>query len=616
MSKSETTGKLHHLSFIESAESNFFESTYISKKFDNMAEKGNRPSSPSVEIKKLAKQTGNKKGSIFYVAHSYPTKVPVEDVMWFILENTKEGATVLDPFCGSGMTGLAAKLTGRNAVVSDIGTLAMHLTYNHIRQCNPAALARVASEILTEIFNEGSEYVLKLGRKHVEINYLVEADVVQCDHCSKKFSIWDALVDEDTLDSVSKPLCPQCETYIKTGSLDKVGATESFVAFWREGSKRLETAVVDNRWRKALQRVRYPKAKRLPLADISMNSNREMYIRCALHLHQIRSIADFYSEQNLNALSRLYSKIVAVKDRRIRAALMFAFTNTAWHGSKLRRYNARGGHRPLTGTLYIPQLRSIGNVYRIFENKIDVLKKYYETLERLQANGQVKLYQRSATNLRGTPDASIDYVFTDPPFGSNIFYADCNILAEAWLGKLTSTEAEAVVNKSLKVDKGGKSLSEYGSLMEDSFKEIARVLKPNGKMHLVFNSTDGDVWAMILSALRKANLKIVRTLSLDKVQKSFKGNRSAFGRENVATTDVIFELVKTKAANVHTIARKKSDAEILNRAWKNYQAQRRGIDNKFLVADFYHYLVKLYSEDNLDISSLDYSDVKAFLDAS
>jgi 16S rRNA G966 N2-methylase RsmD len=31
----------------------------------------------------------------------------------------------------------------------------------------------------------------------------------------------------------------------------------------------------------------------------------------------------------------------------------------------------------------------------------------------------------------GIADGTIDYIFTDPPFGSNIFYADCSILWEA-----------------------------------------------------------------------------------------------------------------------------------------------------------------------------------------
>src|SRR5207302_7148869 len=44
---------------------------------------------------------------------------------------------------------------------------------------------------------------------------------------------------------------------------------------------------------------------------------------------------------------------------------------------------------------------------------------------------------------------TVDYIFTDPPFGANIFYADCSLLWEAWLQDFTDVRQEAVWNKSL-----------------------------------------------------------------------------------------------------------------------------------------------------------------------
>src|SRR3712207_5061865 len=60
------------------------------------------------------------KGSNAYQVHTYPTKVPPGAIEPFILASTEPGATVLDPFCGSGMTGLAAQNTGRRAILSDL----------------------------------------------------------------------------------------------------------------------------------------------------------------------------------------------------------------------------------------------------------------------------------------------------------------------------------------------------------------------------------------------------------------------------------------------------------------------------------------------------------------
>ena len=52
------------------------------------------------------------KTSLVYKAHGYPTKVPHEAIMRLILHYTKPGDIVLDGFCGTGMTGVAAQMCG------------------------------------------------------------------------------------------------------------------------------------------------------------------------------------------------------------------------------------------------------------------------------------------------------------------------------------------------------------------------------------------------------------------------------------------------------------------------------------------------------------------------
>lgn len=44
-----------------------------------------------------------------YMAHTYHTKVPHKAIMQYILHYTKPGDIVLDGFCGTGMTGVAAQ---------------------------------------------------------------------------------------------------------------------------------------------------------------------------------------------------------------------------------------------------------------------------------------------------------------------------------------------------------------------------------------------------------------------------------------------------------------------------------------------------------------------------
>src|SRR2546422_7202908 len=57
----------------------------------------------------FAKDTKVGKNSAIYNAHSYHTKVPPEGIVPYILHYTAPGDLVLDPFYGSGMTGVAAR---------------------------------------------------------------------------------------------------------------------------------------------------------------------------------------------------------------------------------------------------------------------------------------------------------------------------------------------------------------------------------------------------------------------------------------------------------------------------------------------------------------------------
>ena len=64
----------------------------------------------------LPEYVAGSKGGPWYTSHTYPTKVPPEAITPFIEASTAPGGLVADPFCGSGMTGVAAVLAGRRAV--------------------------------------------------------------------------------------------------------------------------------------------------------------------------------------------------------------------------------------------------------------------------------------------------------------------------------------------------------------------------------------------------------------------------------------------------------------------------------------------------------------------
>lgn len=493
------------------------------------------------------------KNSAVYTAHSYPTKVPPEAIEQFIEHYTSPGERVLDPFCGSGMTGVAACRTGRHAILSDLSPLAVHLAYNHTTKCDPRDLAHSWETISNKLGSEINRlYGIDCDNCHsrATIRYTIWSDIYACPACKTEVNYWATNVDRDTGTVASGLTCASCGHEWKRSAETRTRVEPTWVAYncgCSRGLRRRSLRQQEKRAAKAFD----PDTTGCWFPTRSIESHREMYKRCALHLRSIDTVADFYTPRNLSALSLLWQTISEVENARVRSALAFAFTNTAWHGTKMRRYNAHGGHRPLTGTLYIPQLSSEANVFDVFGNKVSQLARFYrEFNQEVAPESATTIRASSATGLDWIPDDSVDYVFTDPPFGSNIFYADCNLIAESWLGEWTNPDPEAVINRSQDVADGGKTLEDYKALLTASFSELYRVLKPGRWATIAFQSSDGEVWSAIQEAASAAGFAFANANGIDKGQKSMKGYKGRSGAENVASFDILLNLRKDQTVSV------------------------------------------------------------------
>lgn len=495
-----------------------------------------------LDVEPLTQPTRGAKNTPAYNTHSYPTKVPAEAIEPYIAHHTRCGDLVLDPFCGSGMTGLAARRLGRDAVLNDLGFGAAHLAWNLCEPCDPDDLRDAARGVLDAVREEYAALYATPGRGRHQgtIRWTLYSTVVACAACGARSRLWDDATDYDGGAVAKQWSCLTCGEQIDRRTALVVGSEPAWMLIEDEaGTFERAPRPVD---RKRLWSIGRPVDEWYP--NVPLGPDREMFIRNALHRHGVGNVADFWTSRNRSALARLWREIQAVDDRRLRQALSFAFTNTAWHGTRMRRYNARGGQRPLTGTLYIPQLSIEVNPAHVFMNKIGQLARFYA--QPLEHDSKLSVLRGSADAL-GLPDRSIDYCFTDPPFGSNIFYADCATVWESWLGETTPVTQEAVVNRSLKPASGGKTVDDYAALMEGAFREVQRVLKPNAWATVVFQSSDAEVWAALRAAVEEAGFDVANASYLDKTQQSHKGYKGRSGSEDVASFDVVLNLHKPGA---------------------------------------------------------------------
>lgn len=470
----------------------------------------------------LPKYVAGSKGGPWYTSHTYPTKIPPETIVPFIEASTEPSGLVADPFCGSGMTGVAAVLAGRRAVLSDLSPGAIHLARNHTRSVCPDLLTEAVA-VFDRSWMRRTERNLYWSSVNTDagvidglMRHTVWSEVYKCPSCESEVVLWDAAEPDRPLPRDIR--CDNCRRWFNRKGGIPIASVPRWMTIAPESGGRL---IHGDPIASTLHQIDKVRGRRIThwIPSTPIDPSREMYIRSALHLRGVQTVADMFARRPAIALSRLWHEIGLINDRDIREALQFAFTNTAWHSSRMRRYNAKGGQRPLTGTLFIPQLISEPNVFEVFRNQVRQVCRLYDVLP----DGDVHVNLSSATNLHWLADDSVDYVFTDPPFGNNIHYADCNIVWESWLGSLTDYDQEIVVNKSRRVEDGGKTVRDYQRLLTDSFCEAKRVVAPKGRVSVVFHNSDDAVWAALLHAVEDAGLHQAEVSILDKGQRSQKG---------------------------------------------------------------------------------------------
>ena len=127
------------------------------------------------------------KNTAIYNAHSYHTKVPPQGIVPYIQHYTEPGDLVLDPFCGSGMTGVAALMSGRCAILNDLSPAAVHIARNY---CAPVRHRRAACRVRA---NQGS---CRRGVR-LAVRHLVQHVRRSCHHpfhclerCARVWPLW------------------------------------------------------------------------------------------------------------------------------------------------------------------------------------------------------------------------------------------------------------------------------------------------------------------------------------------------------------------------------------------------------------------------------------------
>ena len=473
------------------------------------------------------------KNNPIYMAHTYHTKVPHPAITRYILHYTQPGDIVFDGFCGTGMTGVAAQLCGsendvkalkeenaqigvRHSICSDLSPIASLIAATYNLKFDPKAFERKALRILEQVEKElGWMYETKVDDKKAKINNTIWSDVFICPSCGKEFVLWNEAVDLDKEIIKDSFPCPDCGNTCSKKNMEKAWETSfdsllnktvtlnkkvpvrvNYTLFGKRGEKDIDSSDI-NLIRK-IENINLSEFNTYELQE-GYNTAQPIKSNGITHTHQ------FYSKRNFIYLSRIYELCKG------NIFLQTWLTSVLFSTTNMNKFRFTGTGIT-SGTLYIPSINWEFSPFNTLKKKIASFKG----IEYPYRNNSA-INVCSATKLTTLRNSSIDYIFTDPPFGRNIMYSELSSIWESWIKVVTNNKEEAIIN-----NVQHKTLFEYQTLMNQSFKEYYRVLKSGKWLTIEFSNTSAAVWNSIQNALQGVGFVVVNVAALDKKQGSFK----------------------------------------------------------------------------------------------
>lgn len=593
-----------------------------------------------------------------YRAHSYHTKVPHLAIVPLLLHYTEPGDIVLDGFSGSGMTGIAAQWCGspptdyrvelehkwkneghnlprwglRHCVLNDLSPAATFMAANYNIPFDVQAFSAAAKQLLEDVEEEIGWMYATLhtdGKTKCRIEYTVWSEVFTCPDCVGEVVFLEAALDKESKMVADEFPCPHCNVSLNKRSLErrfetvpdtKLAGTWKHVTFrpalisYKVGKQRYEKApdAQDLALIKKIEDMPFPEelpSNRFPIEEMYHGSR--IAPKGFTHAHH------FFLPRAAQALGILWRKAGAYPDARIRHMLMFMIDQSIWGLSILNRYSPTHFsqvNRQMTGVYYVASQTSECSPWYNLGGKVNRLPKAFESQ-----------YAKSSEVVTGTgstarsqiSDQSIDYIFTDPPFGENIYYADLNFMVESWYGVLSNATAEAIVDKAKK-----KGMPEYQELMRQCFAEYYRVLKPGRWITIVFHNSRNAVWNAIQEALQSVGFVVADVRTLDKQQGSYRQVTSMATKQDLVISaykanggledrfklvagseDGVWDFIRTHLGNLPVFVNKDGKSEVIAER-KDYLLYdrmvafhvQRGVTVPFSSAEFYAGLSQRFSE--------------------
>ena len=384
------------------------------------------------------------------------------------------------------------------------------------------------------------------------IHYVVWSEVLICPNCTNELIFWEQAIDKQEGTVKAEFICPSCGKQLKKHNCERATVTQfdressSFFSEVRRVPVLINYSIGNRRYDKEPDAEDLATIRKIDELKIDFFYPDNQLILGdeigRLESMGITSVAQLLSKRNNIVLGDFLRLTETTTHGRLCLFILTAsLTNLTW--MYRWRANKKGG--TISGTYYIGSTPQENNGLIQLERKLSDIEKA------LTRRSRAVITTQSSSSLP-MGDGCVDYIFVDPPFGSNLMYSELNFVWESWLKVFTNSISEAIVNKSQT-----KGLPEYHSLIHQCFSEFHRILKPGCWMTVVFSNSQASVWNTIQEALQRAGFVIANVSALDKKQGSFK----AVTTTTAVKQDLVISAYKPSTSMIEEIRIKENTAE-------------------------------------------------------
>jgi len=321
-----------------------------------------------------------------YLMHKYWGRKAHNIVRQYVEFFTKEGQVVMDPFMGSGVTIIESLKAKRKVIGVDLNPMSISIVKNTISSIN-----------LKEFQFNYDIIIKKITDKYSHLYN------TPCPVCSKESIINCSVWDEDQLLTL-KGECSIHGKFVKKSTVHDINIFKE--------SKKL------------LAKLSKSKKELIPIDKIPRYVKR----------NSKENINELFSDRALLILVEIKFEINKIKDLHIRELFDFVFTSMLANCSKMLPGNAEKGIYKsgwVISKFWVPNIHAERNVIECFNLRFKAIKKgKKEILDIDSNNAQIFNVDCRKINIQ---DESVDYIFTDPPYGESIAYFALSHLWNNWL---------------------------------------------------------------------------------------------------------------------------------------------------------------------------------------